>query len=326
LGKAYTYLRTSNLDSLMKALSIFLGLAAASNISLCGNWMQLSSGRCSLANQCCSNLNTSTTIPTCGQPPTLASSSLISQETYQFAGDGNYDTTLMIATGQSCPLLYSSGTVLFAVDSQGTYTTLGDNTVLGNGWQKVIYTPQRFVATVAKNNQASFFTPGQLVGSNLIGPCMKMDLYLNDLNAGCPCNGTWVAGIIPSGATTANNTRIINVSSCPMVGSNSSCPESFFFNQANRYGNARITNQTNVTRLLEITQPLLNQTLGYNNSVVYANFTADYSCPAVLNNSAPSTAPSTAPSIAPSVNPTRSSAGQSDLNFVLCLLLAAILH
>jgi len=289
-------------------------VSGTANFSLCGNWAQLSSGRCSLSNQCCGNQNTTTTIPTCDQPPTLGTGSIISQETYQFAGDGSYDATLMIATGNSCPLTYSSGTVLFIVDTQGTYASLGDNTNIGNGWQKVVYTPTRFITTIAKNNQPSFFTPGQLLGNNLVGPCLKMDFYLSDPNVGCPCNGTWNVGAVSNG-TTSSATRVINVTSCPWVNSSntSSCPESFFFNTANRYGNARITNQTNTTRLLEITQPLLNQTLGYNGTVVYANFTADYSCPITINNSAP-TPGTTAPTLA------RSSAGQTDLRAIPCFL------
>jgi len=240
---------------------------------------------------------------------------VVSQETYQFAGDGNYDATLMFATGNSCPLTYQAGTLLFAVDTQGTYIVVGDNLVLGNGWQKVMYTPRDFIATITKNNpsQVGFFTPGQMVGGVLVGPCMNMNPYLNDPNAGCPCNGTWVAGSIASGATTSSATRVINVTSCPPVNGTSSCPESFFFNRGSKYGNARISNYTNGTRLLEITQPVLNQTDGYNDSVVYANFTADFSCPTNINNS---------PTMA------KSSAGQIDLGLVPCLvaILVAILR
>jgi hypothetical protein len=270
-------------------------------VSLCGNWQQLSVGKCSLTNQCCNQ--DSKAIPSCdSDPPTLdTTSSIISQETYRFAGDGNYLVGLLIATGNSCPLTYTTGTVLFVVDTEGAYTVVGDNTDLGNGWQKVKYTPQRFVTTISKSNQPSFFTPGKLVNGNLIGPCMDMKPYLSDANLGCPCNGTWNVGSIQTG-TTSSATRFINVSSCP----NSTCPESFFFNTAPKYGNARITNTTNSTaRLLEITQPDFNATIGYNNSAVYANFTADFSCPQTIKNT---------------TAPTQSAAGHVALNLVPYLL------
>jgi hypothetical protein len=221
---------------------------------------------------------------------------VISQETYQFAGDGKYAVTLMIGTGQSCPLTYSAGPTLFVIDIQGSYTSLGDNTDLGNGWQKVQYNPERFITTISKSNQGNFFTAGVPFGAgglDLIGPCMKMEPYLNDPDVGCPCNGTWAVGGISAGATNSSTTRIINVTNCPMVNASatngtlvSSCPESFFFNTRSKYGNLRITNQTNSTngtyRLLEITQPQFNSTTGYNNSNVYANFTADFTCPSSI--------------------------------------------
>jgi hypothetical protein len=220
----------------------------------------------------------------------------------------------MIATGNSCPLSYTSGTVLFVVDTDGAYIVVGDNTDLGNGWQKVKYTPQRFVTTIAKNNQASPFTPGVQVGSILLGPCMLMQPYLNDLDVGCPCNQTWAVGGIQSG-TNSSATRTIDSSKCPLVNSTNgtmvtSCPESYYFNTSPKYGNARITNSTdNRTRHLEITQPNLNSTIGYNNSVSYANFSANFSCPSTLNNNPP---------------PTESAAGHVAFNlFLLMGIIAA---
>jgi hypothetical protein len=188
--------------------------------------------------------------------------------------------------------------VLFTVATRGTYISLGANTDIGNGWEKVQYSPQTFNTTISKSNKESFFTPGVVVGSKRLGPCMKMDPYLNDNNRGCPCNangtGTWG----PDGIA-----RLVNVSSCPLLnGTNSTCPESFFFVTAPKYGNIRITNQTNSTnnngtRLLEITQPDYNTTTGYNDSAVYANFTADFICPNTTQSVAPTAAYSAAGSL-----------------------------
>jgi len=271
-------------------LLAFVSTAAAANF--CGNWAQLSAGKCSLSNLCCQSAGTP--IPSCLTPLKQDTISVISQEGYQFAGDGKYAITLMIGTGQSCPLTYSAGPTLFVVDTEGSYVSLGDNTDIGNGWQKVQYNPQRFITTVSKSNQGNFFTPGVPFGSgglNLIGPCMKMEPYLNDPNVGCPCNDTWTVGGIAAGSTNSSSTRTINVSSCPLVNSTngsmvSSCPESFFFDTRHKYGNLRITNQTNSTngsyRLLEITQPNFNSSVGWNSSIVYASFTADFSCPSTI--------------------------------------------
>jgi hypothetical protein len=191
--------------------------------------------------------------------------------------------------------------VIVVVDTEGGYITSGDNTDLGNDWQKIKYNPQRFITTVAKSNQESPFTGGVRVGSSSVtlGPCLDMDLYLNNKDVGCPCNGTWNVASIQSGATNSSSTRAINASSCPKVNSTNgtmvtSCPESYFFNTAPKYGNFRITNSTdNRTRFLTITQPNFNETIGYNNSVAYANFTANFSCPATLNNQ-PTAAPTSA--------------------------------
>jgi len=283
-------------------LLAFVSTAAAA--SFCGNWVQLTAGKCSLSNKCCQSAGTP--IPSCTTPICPLSTSVISQEGYQFAGDGKYAITLMIGTGQSCPLTYDAGPTLFVVDTQGSYISLGDNIDLGNGWQKVQYHPQRFITTVSKSNQANFFTPGVPFGPggvDLIGPCMKMAPYLNDPNVGCPCNDTWTVASIAAGATNSSSTRTINVSSCPLVNSTngsmvSSCPESFFFDTRFKYGNLRITNQTNSTngsyRLLEITQPNFNSSVGWNSSIVYANFTADFSCPSTIGDTKAPTAQSSA--------------------------------
>jgi len=249
-------------------------------------------GKCSLINKCCQSAGTP--IPSCLTPLREDTISVISQETYKFAGDLKYAIELIVATGNSCPLDYS-GASLFVTGTEGAYVSAGDNLALGNGWQKVMYTPQRFVTSIIKNNQGSPFTFGVPFGPgglDLIGPCMDMRTYLNDPVVGCPCNGTWTNSVFASGATNTSATRVIVPSTCPLVKNStngtlqSSCPESYYFNTNFRYGNIRITNQTNTTngtfRLLEITQPMLNSTQGWNSSVVYLNFTADFSCPATL--------------------------------------------
>jgi hypothetical protein len=259
--------------------------SAVAATSLCGNWAQSSSGsKCSTSNQCCVPQDSGATIPSCPANPVEEKTSMITEETYQFAGNGDYKVIFRVATGQSCPLTDTSGTVLFSVTTEGTYTREGNNTELGDNWEKVQYTPKRFVTTIVKNNQASPFTNGVAKGDIFLGPCMLMTSYLNNLDVGCPCNDTWAATGVA---------RTIEVSKCPLVNSTngssvSSCPENFFFNTASKYGNIRISNQTggpNATtfRLLEITQPNFNSSLGYNTSTVYANFTADFECPSVIN-------------------------------------------
>jgi len=249
--------------------------SAAAAASLCGNWDKTSLGKCSQDNQCCIPANTDP-IPSCPANPQPDSSSIITDETYQFAGDGAYSITVKVGTGNSCPL-GTGGTLLFQVVTEGSYFREGDNSNIGNGWERVRYTPNRFITTILKSNQASPFTAGTQVGTKLLGPCAKMEVYLNDAKLGCPCNQTWAADSIA---------KVIDPSKCPTINGSSTCPEAYFFSNASRYGSIRLSNQTNgqnVTRLLEITQPYQNQSQGWNTSVVYANFTADFSCPSTIN-------------------------------------------
>jgi hypothetical protein len=285
-------------------LLVFGTIAGVAAQSLCGNWAQVANSgtKCSNTNQCCEQ--TTDAIPRCNLPLVADQSSIITQEDYQFAGDLQYSITLRIATGQGCPLSDTSGSVLFQVQTEGTYSREGNNTEVG-GWEKVKYTPKRFVTTIVKNNQPSPFTDGVASKALFLSPCVLMTTYLNDAVVGCPCNQTWTASGVP---------RTIEVSKCPMRNSTngtmvSSCPESYFFNTANKYGNIRITNHTSpdgnsTTRMLDITQPNLNSTLGYGNPTLYASFSADFSCPSSIdstNTTAPTPAPSGALIFTPSV-------------------------
>jgi len=277
-------------------LGLHLGVVAGQY--LCGDWQQLSLAKCGLVIECCTVASTNPDGTVVCQSPLAVdkTTSIISQDNYQYAGNGQYQETLLIATGNSCPLDYSTGTVLFAVDTYGTYTDLGPNTDVNQGWHKVMYQPTKVVATVTKTNQAAPYTPGMLTTpsgnqvAQLVSPCMVMTDYLNNVNVGCPCNetGSWTsAGGIASGATMTSASR--NISStyaahCPMVNNTngtmvSSCPENNFFNFSPKYGNARVTNTSSTMRLLEITQPVLDQSTGYNDTNAYANFTANMTCP-----------------------------------------------
>jgi len=207
--------------------------------------------------------------------------SITTQEDYLFAQDGKFYVSVKIGTG-GCPLDYTKATVLFIVDAEGSYTNLGNNTNIGQGWEKVVYHPTTFYATITKggSGQPTYFT------EDLIGPCMLMSQYLSNEEYGCPCNGTWTAAPITSG-TTSSATRVINDTTCPMVNltngtRGTSCPENRFFNRADRYGSVRVTNTSNGTRFLEITQPLLDNTSGWNSTVVYQSYSADYSCPSTI--------------------------------------------
>jgi hypothetical protein len=187
--------------------------------------------------------------------------------------------------------------VLFVLDTEGTFTNLGNNTNVGGGWEKVVYHPVTFYATITKggNGQETYFS------EPLIGPCLLMSDYLANEHYGCPCNGTWTSAAITSG-TTSSATRVINATTCPMVNltngtRGSSCPENYFFRRADRYGSIRVTNVTNGTngtRLLEITQPLLDNTSGWNNTLVYQSYTADFSCPSTINQNTTNPGKSTA--------------------------------
>jgi len=279
-------------------LWLHLALVAGQSPYLCGDWQQLVAGKCGLSISCCTvgSTNPDGTV-VCATPLSVdKTTTIISQDNYQYASNGQYQETLMISTGNTCPLSYSQGGIVFVVDTYGTYTDLGVNGGVSGGWHKVTYTPQSVVTTITKNNQVSFYTSGVLTSptpSNpaaLVSPCMLMTDYFNDVNVGCPCNatGTWASGGgIVSGATTTASSRNITATyaaHCPLVnltnGTNvSSCPENYFLNFSPKYGNA-LVNTTNSTRTLEISQPVLNQSAGWSDTNIFASFTANLTCPA----------------------------------------------
>jgi len=290
-------------------LFLFSSTAAAALTALCADWQQQTSNGCSLSTECCtSQIYPNSSVPQCDtNPPTVSgSTSVISQETYTVAGDGTYSVELLYATGGgSCPLASNGGTVFFRHVTTGTYTVVGSNTDVGGNWTKVQYNPKSFVTSVVKANAAAPFTAGTFVQSlNLtLSPCMQLQDYLNNPAVGCPCNGTWMTG--------AGNSRAINASACPMASNStnstnstngnstmSSCPENNFFNTAPKYGNVRVTNTTDTScsggnngnntngggcRLLEVTRPVWNSSMGYNDTHIYATFIANQTCPSTLN-------------------------------------------
>jgi hypothetical protein len=216
--------------------------------------------------------------PSSGTPPNC-SGSFITQDDYAFAGDGSYALTNLVATG-NCP---NQGlvdpTVQSGVITYGTYTAMGANNVSGN-WTKLVYQPNgAFSATLVKagNGHTSFFTAGFTIGGGVMGPCTDLAILLNDPDYGCPCNGTWIAAPFSGGVSPA--TRNINKTACPLVNGSSSCPENFFFSVSPRYGSYRVVNISSTMRQLDITRPVLNHATGWADNIVFASFTANYSCP-----------------------------------------------
>jgi hypothetical protein len=191
------------------------------------------------------------------------------------------------------------GTVTTVIITRGTYTPGGNNTNLGDDWKELTYQPEIFEVTLAKVNQPSFFTPGTRVANgDQVGPCTELDDRFNNGSVGCPCGGNWTVTPFTNGVSTA--TRTINKTSC-MENGTSTCPENFWFSLAPRYGSFRVRNSTdNMARILEITRPLHNQSEGWNNSDVYANFTANHTCPARITGAAPTPGESPAFVLVPS--------------------------
>jgi hypothetical protein len=186
------------------------------------------------------------------------------------------------------------GTVSVAFVTRGAYSVGGSSNVTGN-WTTITYQPQTFEVTLTKNNKPAFFTPGIRYAptQEQIGPCTYLQEYFNDPVKGCPCNGTWTTGGFSNGVSPA--TRTINKTACVnATNGNSTCPEDYYFSLRPRYGNFRVRNDTNNSmRILEITRPSYNSTDGYNDTVVYANFTANFTCPPRVVGT-PTSAPTTA--------------------------------
>jgi hypothetical protein len=232
--------------------------------------------------------------PGCQIPLSLVQQTYFSQENYAFASDGSYSLLFMVGTG-SCPLsIETSGTLSVAVNTLGSYLETGANANLGGDWNKLVYNPQIFEATLAKNNLKVFFTPGTNSSGTLAGPCAYLQPFWDDPSYGCPCNGSWSVAQFSNGTSTA--TRIINKTECVLPNGNSSCPEDYYFNLAARYGSYRIYNISNNTeRQLDITRPVYDSVAGYVDNAVYASFTADFSCPQSINNAPTTGVPTAAP-------------------------------
>jgi len=151
----------------------------------------------------------------------------------------------------------------------------------------LIYTASIFRGTLAKTNKDHFYTAGVDVMGVQVGPCTDVQAYLNNATVGCPCNGTWNQSAFTLNMTSPA-TRIINKTLCVEANGNSTCPENFFFNTNSRYGSYRVfNNSANTSRILEITRPSLNSTAGYQDNRTYANFTANFTCPATTQNNPP---------------------------------------
>jgi hypothetical protein len=244
---------------------------------LCATWMPTNGGgKCVPGQSCCAQ---DASYPgNCTSPVTPLTSSFIAQEDYAFAFDGSYAVQFLIGTG-NCPLSTACSTLTTEVTTFGVYTAQGANNITGN-WTKLTYQPQTFEATITKTNKACFFTPGYDIGGGAVaGPCINLQTLFNDPDYGCPCNGSWsVAPYNGSGLSPAS--RTINKTACPAVNGSSSCPENYFFSTSARYGNYRVYNISNNTmRQLDITRPVFSQTAGWNDSIVYASFTANFTCP-----------------------------------------------
>jgi hypothetical protein len=264
----------------MLLLALFATSVFASD-PLCASWRPVDTGvKCEPAQTCCPP---GPTPGTCASY-TVTSNSFISQEHYQFAANAKFSIELIIATGScgAAGLTRDDGTTVTTVVTVGAYTAGENNTVLGNGWQKVIYAPEYFEGTISKTNKDIFFTPGQNVGGTQVGPCINLLDHFNSNDTGCPCNGTWTQNAFIN-ASYSPATRTIMKSTC-MENGNTTCPENFFFNMGLRYGSFRVTNNTNnATRTLEITRPSFDNETGWNDSRVYAVFSANWTCPTTLS-------------------------------------------
>jgi len=276
---------------------LFAVLSAAQNASnatsdLCGVWTPaVLGGKCSPAQACCDPV-VSTTPENCNSPLVASINTFITQEDFQFAFDGGYSIVFLFGTG-TCPLSLASGTLTTSVVTVGSFVKGGNNTILGGDWKKLTYYAETFEATLTKTNKAAFYTPGGTTTTGeQAGPCTDLQNLFNDPVQGCPCNSTWSVSGFTNGTSSA--TRFINKTACVDNG-NSTCPENFYFSTALRYGSYRVYNNTgNTGRILEISRPSLDNETGFNDSVVYASFSANFTCPQAVtqkNTTAPTSEP-----------------------------------
>jgi hypothetical protein len=231
---------------------------------------------------------------------TASINTFITQEDFEFAVDGGYSIQLLVGTG-NCPLTLASGNLITSILTLGSYEKKGNNTVAGNGWEKLVYNAETFQGTITKTNKDVFYTPGgTTAGGTQAGPCTKLDTLFNNNATGCPCNGTWTVSPFVNGTSPA--TRYINKTACVDNGT-STCPEGYFFRVSPRYGNFRViytssvVNGTVDTRILEVTRPLLENETGWNETEVYARFSANFSCPTQVSQDTSTSSPTSSPTM-----------------------------
>jgi len=272
---------------------LLCGVALADD--LCAVWNPQSTGtKCSPSQSCC--VSAAPTPEVCTPPLTEGTSTFITQEDFQFASDGGYSITFILGTG-TCPTTVNDGTVTTAVVTRGVYTIGGNNTNLGGDWKQLTYQATIFDATLTKTNKVAPFTVGTRLAGKQVGPCTDLSLLFNNASIGCPCGGNWT--VTPFANGVSPSTRTINKTACDVNGT-SSCPENYYFSVAPRYGSFRVYNVSNNTaRVLEITRPASNQSEGWNDSQVYANFTANFTCPPRVTQQPPTMANSAAFALVP---------------------------
>lgn len=326
--------------------ALFLGFVASQTFaqySLCGEWTKVDTGvKCASAQSCCLT-NKVLGDGSCLEPLAPDTSlSFITDEDFEFAGDGTYRSIFRLGTG-NCPI--SLGSITLLTGKRGTYEDMGDNSGVTSNtapWRKLKYSPKANQISLLKTNKPIYYTEGTLVQSTVTGPCEKADLLFNNPEIGCPCNSTWAvdgtwvvrdlrlpASADPIVINVANYTefqtddyskpfprtsRSIEKSECPLDSNgNTTCPDAFFFDERPTYGNYRVTYKpivgTNDTEaLLELTQPSIDSTIGYARSTSYYSFTSiNGSCSQSLDPD-DTFGDSPSPTAAPTVPPARISA------------------
>lgn len=204
---------------MLSSLFLFSTTAfAASAEDLCAQWKQIDTGvKCKPGQDCLGEQTT-----------------FVTEEKFNFAANDEYRKRFYLGTG-NCPLPIAS--VTLAIDTYGRYT-LGEENPDVPGWVKIVYEPTYFKVTAAKDNKVVYHSPDS---GTVAGGCTKPVSYLN---AACPCNGTWaVNGAYNTTLEAFVGERRINKTECPV----NTCNDTFWFNTATEYGNAKLTNFTRTT-------------------------------------------------------------------------------
>jgi hypothetical protein len=127
-------------------------------------------------------------------------------------------------------------------------------------WLHIISVPMKFHVSIIDDDELIPYT------ETPNGPCKPVLEYWRDATLGCPCNGNWIGDGTYNESMTVGGREIVPDDCTGSTGT--TCPEAFYINDTQLYGNARLNvtvyeNGTIMNKTLEITKMSSYKEIGY---------------------------------------------------------------